>query len=136
MNNLKELRMQNGYTQKQMAELLKITTNGYQHYELGTRQPPVDMLCKIADILGVSVDSLLGRETQPNKNTALVNKDGISDLALNYIKEFESIINEKRFRDFSKLYRAMNDYQKVYMFAYIIGFLNKAGVNTIPIVGY
>lgn len=136
MLNLKNARIQNGFTQKQMAELLNITTNGYQHYELGTRIPPVDTLCKIADILEVSVDYLLGRETQPNKNTALLNKDGVTEIALNYIKEFETIINEKRFRDFSKLYRAMNDLQKVYMLAYIVGYLNKSGVNTVPLVGY
>lgn len=136
MENLKQLRIQNGFTQKQMAELLNITTNGYQHYELGTRQPPVDMLCKIADILGVSVDCLLGRETPPNKNTALLEKDGITDVAKNFIKEFQDVLSEKRFRDLAKLYRAMNDLQKVYMLAYIVGYLNKAGVNTIPIVGY
>lgn len=136
MEILKQLRKQNGFTQKQMADQLGITISAYGNYELGQRQPTPEMLCKLADIFEVSVDYLLGRETPPNKNTALVNKDGITDVALNYIKEFESIINEKRFRDFSKLYRAMNDLQKVYMLAYIIGYLNKAGVNTIPIVGY
>ena len=136
MEILKLLRKQNQLTQKEIAKQLGVSVQCYQGYETGYRQPTPDMLCKIADILGVSVDYLLGRETPPNKNTALVNKDGITDVALNYIKEFESIINEKRFRDFSKLYRAMNDLQKVYMLAYIIGYLNKAGVNTIPIVGY
>ena len=136
MEILKQLRIQNGFSQKDVAKQLNVTTQCYQRYEVGERQPTPEMLCKLADVFEVSVDYLLGRETQPNKNTALVNKDGISDVALNYIKEFESLIGEKRFRDFSRLYRAMNDYQKVYMFAYIVGFLNKSGVNTIPIVGY
>ena len=135
MEILKQLRTQNGFTQKDVAKQLNVTTQCYQGYESGYRQPTPEMLCKLADIFEVSVDYLLGRETA-QKNTALVNKDGVTDVALNYIKEFESIINEKRFRDFSKLYRAMNDLQKVYMLAYIIGYLNKAGVNTIPIVGY
>lgn len=136
MEILKQLRTQNGFTQKEMAQKLKMTQQAYSRYERAQCQPDIDTLCKLADIFEVSVDYLLGRETPPNKNTALVNKDGVTDVALNYIKEFESIINEKRFRDFSKLYRAMNDLQKVYMLAYIVGYLNKAGVNTIPIVGY
>lgn len=136
MEILKQLRLQNGFSQKDVAKQLNVTTQCYQRYEVGERQPAPEMLCKLADVFEVSVDYMLGRETQPNKNTALVNKDGISDVALNYIKEFEGIINEKRFRDFSKLYRSMNDLQKVYMLAYIIGYLNKAGINTIPIVGY
>lgn len=136
MDILKQLRKQNGFTQKEVAKELGITVSAYGNYELGQRQPTPEMLCKLADVFEVSVDYLLGRSTQPNKNTALVNKDGVTDVALNYVREFESIINEKRFRDFSKLYRAMNDLQKVYMLAYITGYLNKAGVNTIPIVGY
>ena len=125
MEILKQLRKQNGFTQKEVAQQLNVTAQCYQGYETGYRQPTPEMLCKLADIFGVSVDYLLGRETA-QKNTALLEKDGISDVALNYIKEFEGIINEKRFRDFSKLYRAMNDLQKVYMLAYIIGYLNKA----------
>lgn len=136
MEILKQLRKQNKFTQKDVAAQLGVSFQCYQGYEAGYRQPTPEMLCKLADVFEVSVDYLLGRETQPNKNTALLNKDGVTDVALNYIKEFETIINEKRFRDFSKLYRAMNDFQKVYMFAYIIGYLNKSGVNTVPIVGY
>lgn len=136
MEILKQLRQQNGFSQKEVAKQLSVTTQCYQRYEVGDRQPTPEMLCKLADVFEVSVDYLLGRETQPNKNTALLNKDGVTDVALNYIKEFETIINEKRFRDFSKLYRAMNDLQKVYMLAYIVGYLNKSGVNTVPLVGY
>jgi transcriptional regulator with XRE-family HTH domain len=136
MGILKQLRKQNKFTQKEIAAQLGVSVQCYQGYEAGYRQPTPEMLCKLADIFEVSVDYLLGHEILPNKNTALLNKDGVTDVALNYIKEFETIINEKRFRDFSKLYRAMNDLQKVYMLAYIVGYLNKSGVNTVPIVGY
>ena len=130
------MRKQNGLTQKDIASQLNVTTQCYQGYETGYRQPTPEMLCKLADVFEVSVDYLLGRETQPNKNTALVNKDGITDVAKNFIKEFQDVLSEKRFRDLAKLYRAMNDLQKVYMIAYMIGYLNKAGVNTTNIVGY
>ena len=137
MEILKNLRLQNGLTQKEVAKKLNVTSQCYQGYESGYRQPTPEMLCKLADVFEVSVDCLLGRETPPNKqNTALSTKDGITDVALNYIKEYGELIGEKRFRDFTKLYRAMNDFQKVYMLAYIIGYLNKSGVNTIPLIGY
>lgn len=136
MEILKQLRKLNGMTQLEVAKKLGITVSAYGNYELGQRQPTPEMLCKLADIFEVSVDYLLGRETPPNKNTALVNKDGITDVAKNFIKEFQDVLSEKRFRDLAKLYRAMNDLQKVYMIAYMIGYLDKAGVNTTNIVGY
>ena len=137
MEILKDLRLQNGLTQKDMAKKLQMCQQTYSRYERQECEPDLKTLCKIADILEVSVDYLLGRETPPNKqNTALSTKDGITDVALNYIKEYGELIGEKRFRDFTKLYRAMNDFQKVYMLAYIIGYLNKSGVNTIPLIGY
>lgn len=130
MKNLKQLRIQRGFTQKQMAELLNITTNGYQHYELGTRQPPVDMLCKIADILGVSVDYLLGREKENS-----VAPKGTTDVATNFIKEL-GLENDKRFKDFAKLYAHLPEMHRTYVLAYLIGYLNSSGINTIKIIGY
>lgn len=130
MENLKQLRIQSGFTQKQMAELLNITTNGYQHYELGTRQPPVDMLCKIADILGVSVDYLLGRE-----NEKTVTTKGATDIATNYLKEL-GLENDKRFKDFAKLYARLPEMHRTYVLAYLIGYLNSSGINIIKIIGY
>lgn len=135
MEILKQLRTQNGFTQKEMAQKLKMTQQAYSRYERAECQPDIDTLCKLADIFEVSVDYLLGRETA-QKNTALIEKDGITDVAKNFIKEFQDVLSEKRFRDLAKLYRAMNDLQKVYMLAYIVGYLNKAGVNTTNIVGY
>lgn len=133
MEILKELREQNGFAQKDVAKQLNITPSSYHCYEAGKRQPTPEMLCKLADVFEVSVDYLLGRE---QKNTALTNKDGISDVALNYVKEFSDILGEKNFKDFSRLYQVMNNLQKVYMLAYMIGYLNKAGINTKNVIGY
>lgn len=66
MNNfsesLKRYRLMFGATQKQMAEKLEMTTNAYQKYELGTREPNLDTLIQIADILCISLDDLVGRD--------------------------------------------------------------------------
>ena len=60
--SLKQHRISNGLTQKQMADKLEMTPNAYQKYELNTREPNLDTLILIADILDVSLDELVGRK--------------------------------------------------------------------------
>ncbi len=58
---LREERKNYGYTQSQMAQLLKIKQPSYIRYENGTSEPSLETLVAIADIFDVSVDYLLGR---------------------------------------------------------------------------
>ena len=59
--NIRSLRTDNHYTQKQIANYLGIQQNTYSQYEIGVLNYPVDVLMKLADFYGVSVDYLLGR---------------------------------------------------------------------------
>ena len=59
--NLKNLRIQFGYTQAQLAQMLDIKQQSYSRYEKGTGEPNIATLCKLADIFDVSVDTLIGR---------------------------------------------------------------------------
>ena len=59
--NIRNLRIDNGYTQKQIAQQLGISQNTYSQYEVGILNYPVDALLILADFYGVSVDYLLGR---------------------------------------------------------------------------
>lgn len=59
---LKQLRLLLGCTQAQMADLLGITVRGYRNYELGSREPELSILIKLADYFNVSLDELVGRE--------------------------------------------------------------------------
>ena len=59
--NIRNLRIDNGYTQKQIAAFLGISQNTYSQYEIGILNYPVDALIKLADFYHVSVDYLLGR---------------------------------------------------------------------------
>jgi len=56
---LKDLRLENGYTQKQIADYLIIKQNTYSQYECGQRQLPLDILIKLADFYEVSTDYIL-----------------------------------------------------------------------------
>lgn len=59
---IKSLRESNGWYQKDVADKLNVKSNTLSGYENGTRSPDPEMLEKIADLYGVSVDYLLGRE--------------------------------------------------------------------------
>ena len=59
--NIRNLRIDSGYTQKKVAEYLGISQNTYSQYEIGVLNYPVDALMKLADLYNVSVDYLLGR---------------------------------------------------------------------------
>lgn len=59
--NIRNLRIDNNYTQKQIAEYLGISQNTYSQYEIGVLNYPVDAVIRLADFYGVSTDYLLGR---------------------------------------------------------------------------
>ena len=58
---IKDLRIDNDLYQKEVANYLKITRQQYGLYEIGKRDIPVDLLCKLADYYNTSTDYLLGR---------------------------------------------------------------------------
>ena len=60
--NIKEIRLQQGLTQADVAAALGVSSVVYSRYETGTRQPSIDILVQMADIFGVTVDYLLGRQ--------------------------------------------------------------------------
>lgn len=59
--NIRNLRLDNGYTQKQIAQMLGISQNTYSQYEIGVLNYPVDVVIKLADFYGTTTDYLLGR---------------------------------------------------------------------------
>ena len=58
---IKDLREDNDINQKTIADILHVKQNTYSQYEIGVLNYPIDILCKLADLYGVSVDYLLGR---------------------------------------------------------------------------
>ena len=58
---LRTIRMQHGYTQKDIADLANINQTTYSGYENKISQPTVAVLTRIADVYDVSLDYLAGR---------------------------------------------------------------------------
>ena len=77
MNRLKELRLQNGYkTQGDLAKVLFVNQTAVSQWERGATLPSSQMLLKLSELYGESVDYLLGRteERSPRSLTWSMNR--------------------------------------------------------------
>ena len=79
-HRLNTTRKQKGITALQMAEKLNVGLHSYRKYESGHRQPSLAALVKIADILDVSLDYLLGRDEFIEKQKDSMRKSDEVDL--------------------------------------------------------
>ena len=70
---LKELRKSRKLSQAQVAAGINCTPPTYSRYERGTRQPSLDMVLRMADFFGVSLDYLFGR-TPPDSSALSENE--------------------------------------------------------------
>ena len=59
MLKLRELRLQNGYSQANIAAILSIPATTYAGWEQGNREPNIEMLAKLAIAFGVTVNELI-----------------------------------------------------------------------------
>lgn len=57
---LRMLREEHGFTQQHLAEVLNLSSGAVSHYENGTNEPTIETLIRIADVLNVSIDYLVG----------------------------------------------------------------------------
>lgn len=58
---IKKYRMEKGITQEQLGQMIGVTTQGVSRWERGGT-PDAELLPKLAEVLGVSIDALFGRE--------------------------------------------------------------------------
>jgi len=77
LTNLKIARIKKGLKQKELAALLSVSDKTISNYEAGVREPDVKTLIKLAQILNVSTDYLIGIE---QKTLVEQVKDHIHDL--------------------------------------------------------
>lgn len=62
---LREVRKKRGLTLQEIADKLGVARSTYAGYESDYRQPPLEILVQIADILKTSTDYLLGLTDNP-----------------------------------------------------------------------
>ena len=73
---LRTLRKQYGFSQREAASRLGISTSVISAYENGERTPSTENLLALSYLYKCSTDYLLGRETAPPK--AVLDTDGLS----------------------------------------------------------
>lgn len=62
-SRLKEVRLENGMTCKQLADALNVSTRLVHFWESGDRECNFEMLLKLSELLNVSTDYLLGKNS-------------------------------------------------------------------------
>jgi len=98
--NLKNLRDEIGISQEEFAKKMGLKQKTYCNYENGTTEPKIELLCKMADFYGVSMDYLVGRTYNDN---------------IGYI--------EKADKETIKLFLTLNELNKVKVASFIAGLL-------------
>lgn len=63
--NLRVIREDRGYTQKQIAEILETTQQYYSDYENGKRDIPIRVYITLSHFYNVSIDYLAGQSDNP-----------------------------------------------------------------------
>jgi transcriptional regulator with XRE-family HTH domain len=62
---LRQLRLERGWTQEELGQMIGTDNSGIRSYELKLHHPPLMTLQKLAAVFGVSVDFLLNGASKP-----------------------------------------------------------------------
>ncbi|MBQ5331715.1 MAG: helix-turn-helix transcriptional regulator [Oscillospiraceae bacterium] len=88
---LKELRLQAGLTQKQLADRLWLSKATVSYYEQSLRYPSPEILVKLAGVFHVTTDYLLGIEDK--KQT--IDVTDLSDEDIEFLENAAALLRKK-----------------------------------------
>lgn len=94
--NLRIAREQRGLTQKEVAESIGVAKSTYSLYESGNREPNVQTIKKIADLLKTSADKLLGLEESNQTIAAHFDGSEYTEEELNEIRQFAAFVKNRK----------------------------------------
>lgn len=97
-SRLRALRKERGLTLQQLAKHFGMSHSTLSKYETGSRKPDMEMLKKLSDFFGVSVDYLIGESPVRDKEeTVILNKSmNMPELPPEAYKELEDFIEYLR----------------------------------------
>lgn len=67
-HRIRDLREDRDWKQREIAQYLNCSQQVYSNYELGQRDIPTEILIRLSELYGVSVDYLLGLTSNPRRN--------------------------------------------------------------------
>lgn len=88
---LKEIRQSRHLSQKELAEILKVSTGTVGNWEVGLREPDFQMLTKIANIFNVSCDYLLSQYYESEGDEQNKIRVSISSIEEELLTEFRGV---------------------------------------------
>ncbi len=74
-DKLIQLRREKGYSQEQLADLLKISRQSVSKWEAGQSMPELNKLIALADLFGVTVDCLVREDSIPGQEPRSEDRD-------------------------------------------------------------
>ena len=81
MNLIKSLRKERKISQQILAAAIGVSRSTIAMWETDGSQPDIEAINRLADYFNVSVDYLLGRDVQPQKNSPAPPEESEADLA-------------------------------------------------------
>lgn len=90
--NLKAAREALGLSQKEVAERVGVANSTYSLYENGKREPNVQTIKKIANVLNVSADRLLGLSEDIETIAAHFDGDGFTPEEMKEIENYAQYV--------------------------------------------
>ncbi len=87
---LRQLRKERNLTQKQLADLIGVKNSVISFYEVGERTPSLEAVVKLARVLRVSTDALLGME-----KCETVNVSGLSETDRQFVQSLADRLRHK-----------------------------------------
>lgn len=80
MNRLKELRIRHGYkTQKELADVLFVNQTAVSQWERGATVPSSQMLVKLSELYGESIDYILGTDSKEKESPSNASQRDIQE---------------------------------------------------------
>lgn len=71
-NNLRQLRLNSGMTQEQVAEMIGVTRQALSSYESGRTRPDVDMLLRLSEVYGTDIDGVVYGQNRALKSLRII----------------------------------------------------------------
>lgn len=94
--NLRIARERKGLTQKDVAESIGVAKSTYSLYESGSREPNVQTIKKIANVLKTPADELLGIEEMPTTIAAHFEGEDFTEDETKEILQFAEFVKNRR----------------------------------------
>ena len=94
-DRLKEIRLNLGYSQQELADLLGTSKQVISRYENGLRSPKISVAAKYAKILNLDLNYLLGEDAQEKNQEAAAEAADLSEVKSKFIESVMSMTDEQ-----------------------------------------